>query len=308
MDDHKLKTPFIPQRYKISLSSPISPNVSPRRPLTGFCQDLVKTNFFSPNEETPSQDEIVQNLTPFAHGSFFTVYSGFLGDTRVVQKTVTVASMCGPNIDPTVFTKPMDKSALLKYLTGLQMSTGNPNFAQPISVVFTQTSESSGELVVVQPMCNKIVSTRFGARQFMECIMKIFDSGFPIQDVKYENFGKNNRKVVCLDPDLGTDKQGRIRKVVKSAEYNFSGIDAEFKKLILVLMKFMCENVASKEDFQTLYAKKSVLSNLNLLDSDKSISETDINDFIMIINRLCPQAPQEHIDLLVKVLTVPFSK
>ena len=140
----------------------------------------------------------------------------------------------------------------------------------------------------------------------MECIMKIFDSGVLIQDVKCENFGKFGRKVVCLDPDIGKKKPGRIHKLVKSAEYDIFDIN-EFQKLLLVLMKLLIsEDVVSKEDIRTLYAKKSVLSNRKLLDSDKSIFETDINDFIMIINRLCPQAPQEHIDLLVKVLTVPF--
>ena len=300
-----LKTPFIPQRYNISLSSPISPDVSPRSPLTDFCKGLVETNFFIPDDSEPRPEKIVQNIESLAHGSFFTVESGFLNDVPVVQKTATVASMCVSNIDPTVFTKPMDKKFFLNYLLGLKTTIGNANFVQPTSIVFTQMSDSTGELVVVQPFCRPIPTTRFWVRQFLECLMEILQSHIPITDVKPENFGILNGRVVCLDPDIGKQKPGKVHKLVVSVEYDIEDIN-KFQKLLLVLMKLMGEQLVSKEEFRTLYIQKGVLIKYKLLDTDKSISETDINDFIMIINRLCPQAPQEHIDLLVKVLTVPF--
>jgi hypothetical protein len=101
-----------------------------------------------------------------------------------------------------------------------------------------------------------------------------------------------------------------LYKLVASGEYTHTigfKVSKEFKKLLLVFLETLGHPIVDdrKSAFLALYQQKGLLQKYRLLSSDRSIYETDIEDFAEVLRNI--GLSEEDIAYLVGLLTPPAS-
>ena len=207
--------------------------------------------------------------------------------------------------------KHIDNKDLLKMLSAFNRSHGNPQCARVDGITIFKNGDI-WEMNVEQEECSAL--TDKDVRRYLRCIISLLRDFIPIgqgqfapTDFKKVNFGVDgNGEVVWIDFDFKKHEFGNVPDLCSSGEFIFNG-NEKFQRLLLTILDFFLEvNSERKEAFRALNDQKSLLQGLGLLDSDKSIAETTIEDFRKILTKigLC----EEEIDFLVGVMTPPSSQ
>jgi len=208
--------------------------------------------------------------------------------------------------------KHIDNKDLLKMLSAFNRSHGNPQCARVDGITIFKNGDI-WEMNVEQEECSAL--TDKDVQRYLRCIISLLRDFIPIgqgqfapTDFKKVNFGVDgNGEVVWIDFDFKKHEFGNVPDLCLSGEFIFNGKNNKFQRLLLSILDFFLEvNSERKEAFRTLNDQKSLLQGLGLLDSDKSIAETTIEDFHKILTKigLC----EEDIDFLVGVMTPPSSQ
>ena len=210
----------------------------------------------------------------------------------------------------------LDNKDLLSFLIASNKCLGDPNCAKVAGITMCQTPDGSWKMCVEQEKCSPL--TREDATKVLECFIallrKFLPTGVYPKDFKISNFGKNaSGQVVWFDFDFGTvNKKKPVPSIVSSGDFQFDG-NEQFQRWLLALIELFCPPITSffreplikdrKDVFRELNQQKGLLQRYGLLSSEKSVSETRIEDFCEVLRRLC--LSEEDISYLVGIVTPP---
>ena len=120
-------------------------------------------------------------------------------------------------------------------------------------------------------------------------------------------------QVVWFDFDFGTVNKKKP-SIVSSGDFQFDGNEL-FQRLLLALIELFCPPITSffspplirdrKDVFRILNQQKGLLQRYGLLSSEKSISETTIDDFAEVLRNI--DLSKEDIAYLVGLIVPPAS-
>jgi hypothetical protein len=280
-------------------------SAKPLDSLNKFCKNLVKDNVFTPSPQHP----VKSSYKIIGRGSFFEVRKGF--SPKTVEKTANIGSNQRANLDPeSTSSACMTKTDVLDLLNAIRKSHGNPQVARVFGMKFSHLKKDDGVLIVEQEACSPLPKNSEGLIGMIQCIIALYRAGLPVSDVKPANFMvKDDGPVVCVDLDLRKSKKG-VYKLVASAEYTHTiGFDVseQFKQLLLVFLETLGHPIIGdrKLAFRALYQQTGLLKSIGLLSSEKSISETTIDDFAEVLRNI--GLSDEDITYLVGLITPPAS-
>jgi hypothetical protein len=293
---------FIPKDYICSPMSPIK-SAGSLDPLEEFCSNLVCDKIFAISLQAYPQPK----SPPSGEGSFFLVHPGKSPNT--VEK---IADFGSNNSKKDLGPKPsralMTKTDFLALLDAIRRSHGNPQVVKTYEMYFSHVSKDNGVLTLVQEECFPLPKNMDGLLGLIQCVIALYRAGLPISDVKPANFMvTDDGRVVCVDLDLRKPKKG-VYKFVVSAEYTHTiefYVSEQFKQLLLVFLETLGHPIVDdrKLAFGELYEQKGLLQSYFLLSSDKSISETTIDDFAEVLRNI--GLSDEDNAYLVGLLTPP---
>jgi hypothetical protein len=168
--------------------------------------------------------------------------------------------------------------------------------------------EGHAKVIMVQKLCQPL---QIGdARSFLLCINSLtrwlIPKRFYPTDLKRDNFGKdNNGSVKLFDFDLKIFVSTKACSFIKSGEFQHDG-NPMFRQFLLMLMDFYRKIEENrKSEFAKLNKQAGLLKSLGLLSSEKSISETTIEDFAEVLRNI--GLSEEDNAYLVGLLTPPAS-
>jgi hypothetical protein len=265
--------PFVPAVYNVDLTiTPPSDGI--KTPMPQFFKGLEKANSISPiTTPIPSTREPIKN------GSFL----GFCPspDGLHAIKTATVGS-------DGVGT--LDKKRLVKVINDTVICNGSPQCAKVDSLHIDHTEmEGRAKVIIVQDLCQPLQIGE--ALPFLLCVISLLrwliPKGFYPTDLKRDNFGKDkDGNVNWFDFDLKGFVSTKARSFIKSGEFQHNG-NPMFQQFLLMLMEFYRQiDENRKSEFAKLNKQAGLLKSLNLLSSEKSISETTIDDFAEVLQKI----------------------
>lgn len=212
----------------------------------------------------------------------------------------------------------VDNKELLSFLIASNKCLGDPNCAKVSKTRISQNPNGTWMMCVEQERCSPLTSK--DAKRFLECFIALFrkflPSGVYPKDFKMSNFGKNaSGQVVWFDFDFGNvKKKMQVPNMVSSGDFQFDG-NEQFQRLLLALIELFCHPITSffhpplikdrKDVFRVLNKEKGLLQKYGLLSSDKSVSETTIEDFAKVLRNI--GLSEEDITYLVGLITLPAS-
>ena len=300
----KKEEEFVRTNYICSPMSPIK-SAGSLNPLKEFCSNLVGDGIFAISPQAYPQP----TSPPSGEGSFFLVHPGKSPNT--VEK---IADFGSNNSKKDLGPKPsralMTKTDFLALLDAIRRSHGNPQVVKTYEMYFSHVSKDNGVLTLVQEECSPLPKNMDGLLGLIQCVIALYRAGLPISDVKPANFMvTDDGRVVCVDLDLRESKKG-VYKLVASGEYTHTiGFDVseQFKQLLLVFLETLGNPIVGerKSAFSALYQQTGLLKSLGLLSSDKSISETTIDDFVEVLRNI--SLSKEDIAYLVGLIVPPAS-
>jgi len=294
---------FVPTHYMCSPTILVE-SASSLNPLNKFCSNLEKDGVFktSPQPPQPTSPQI-------GNGSFFSVHNG--KSSKSVQKIAGVGSNVKAKLDPTSSSKAlMTKTDVLALLDAIRRSHENPQVVKTYEMYFSHVSKDNGVLTLVQEECSPLPQNMAGLLSLIKCVVELHKSGLPVSDVKPANFMVSlDGRIVCVDLDLREPKKG-VYKLVVSGEYTHTiGFDVaeQFKQLLLVFLETLGHPIVGdrKTAFRALYQQKGLLQSYGLLSSEYSVSETRIEDFCEVLQKI--GLFEEDIAYLVGLIVPPAS-
>ena len=297
------KKEFVEQYYNCSITTPIK-SAGSRDPLCDFCINLIDDGVFTKSQQPPH----LATSPSIGEGSFFSVHEGM--SPKTVVKTANVGSNSRSNLDPTSSQALMTKTDVLALLNAIHRSHGNPQVVKILEMYFSHLSEDTGVLMIEQEKCSPLPKSKDGLFDLIQCVIALYRAGLPISDVKPANFMvTDDGRVVCVDLDLKDPKKG-VYKFVVSGEYTHTiGFDVseQFKQLLLVFLETLGHPIVGdrKPAFRDLYQQKGLLQRYGLLSSDRSVSETTIDDFAEVLQKI--GLSEEDITYLVSLIVPPTS-
>lgn len=292
-DEEDEEFPFIPATYEVDLTKE-SPSVGIRDPMPKFFKGLEKAGSISPTT-TP----IPSTREPTKNGSFF----GFSpsADGFHAIKTATVA---GSNEEGS-----LDKKRFVKIINNTVICNGSPQCATVHSFQVDHTKkENKADVSIVQELCDPLQNG--DAIPFLVCVISLskwlIAKGFYPTDLKRDNFGKDkDGNVKWFDFDLKDFVSTKACCFIKSGEFQHNG-NPMFQQFLLMLMDFYRQIEENrKSEFAKLNEQAGLLKSLGLLSSERSISETRIEDFCEVLRNI--GLSEEDIAYLVGLLTPPAS-
>jgi hypothetical protein len=213
----------------------------------------------------------------------------------------------------------IDNKGLLQLLIALNKCLHDPNCARVSAVKMYQAHDGFWRMCVEQEKCSPL--TCDDAKAILKCFIallrKFLPTGIYPKDFKVSNFGKNaSGRVVWFDNDFGTvNKKKPVPSIVSSGDFQFDG-NEQFQRWLLALIELFYPPITSffheplikdrKDVFRMLNQQKGLLKKLNLLSSDKSVSETTIEDFREVLGNI--GLSEEDNAYLVGLLTPPSSQ
>ena len=295
---------FVRINYICSPMSPIK-SAESLSPLNDFCSNLVGDGIFVISPQAYAQP----TSPPSGEGSFFLVHPG--KSLNTVEK---IADLGSNNSKKDLGPKPsralMTKTDFLALLDAIRRSHGNPQVVKTYEMYFSHVSKDNGVLTLVQEKCSPLPKNMDGLLGLIQCVIALYRAGLPISDVKPANFMVTDDEcVVCVDLDLRKAKK-RVYKLVASGEYTHTiGFDVseQFKQLLLVFLETLGYPIVGerKSAFRALYQQTGLLKSLGLLSSEKSVSETTIEDFCEVLGNV--GLSDEDIAYLVGLIVPPPS-
>jgi hypothetical protein len=284
--------PFSPTTYIVNLDNVPASSEKIGKPFPEFFSFLVKKGSISPTTDLPSRGNENKHEKK---GSFFT--ASFIGDGYVIKKAT--AGNYGT----------LDKKDLVRSMKATAMCSGFQNCANVASFhINHRDDEKNADLTIVQEECEPLQKGHI--RMYLLCIIDLLKSFIPKglypTDLKIKNFGMGKNGIVkWFDFDL---KEVNLKKgfsFIKSGEFQQNG-NPMFQQFILMLMEFYCPiGLDRNQAFGELNNLKGLLKSLNLLSSEKSISETMIEDFSEVLRNI--GLSEEDNAYLVGLLTPPPS-
>lgn len=292
-ENHKETFPFIPAKYSVDLTH-IAPLDDIKTPMPQFFKGLEKASSISPTD-TP----IPSTKKPTKCGSFFGFSPSIDGHYAI--KTTTVA---GSNEEG-----PLDKNKLVKVINDTHTCNRSPQCATVHSFQIDHTKkENKADVTIVQELCQPL--QRGDALLFLLCVVSLLrwliPKGFYTTDLKMDNFGKDKHgNVKWFDFDLKKFVSTKACSFIKSGEFQHDG-NPMFQQFLLMLMEFYRQIKENrKSEFAKLNKQTGLLKSLGLLSSEKSVSETTIEDFSEVLQKI--GLSEEDIAYLVGLLTPPAS-
>jgi hypothetical protein len=269
--------------------------------LKEFCDHLAKDEVITPSPQPP-----VQSSSPIiGTGSFFSVRNGI--SPKTVEKTAMIGSNQRANLDPEYTSSAcMTKKDMLELLHAIRKSNGNPQVARVFEMKFSHLKKDDGVLIVEQEACSPLPKNMQGLIGLIQCIIALYRAGLPISDVKPANFMvTDDGHVVCVDLDLRERKKG-VYKLVASGEYTHTiefHVSPQSQQLLLVFLEVLGHPIIGdrKSAFRALYEEKGLLQCYRLLSSDRSVSETTLDDFREVLQNI--GLSDEDITYLVGLIT-----
>lgn len=292
-EKEKEEFPFVPATYEVNLTQH-APSVGIKTPMPKFFKGLENAGSISP-KTTPIPSTGEQTT----RGSFF----GFSPspDGFHAIKTATVA---GSNEEG-----PLDKKRFVKIINNTVICNGSPQCATVHSFQVDHTKkENKADITIVQELCQPLQIGE--ALPFLGCVISLskwlIPKGFYQTDVKKDNFGKDkDGNVKWFDFDLKEFVSTKACSLIKSREFQHNG-NPMFQQFLLMLMDFYRQIEENrKSEFAKLNEQAGLLKSLGLLSSERSISETTIDDFAKVLRNI--GLSEEDIAYLVGLLTPPAS-
>lgn len=211
----------------------------------------------------------------------------------------------------------LDNKGLLESLIAFNKCLDDPNCAKVSGINMYQTNDG-WRMCVEQEKCSLLTCDDAKAvlKCFIALLRKFLPSGVYPKDFKISNFGKNaSDQVVWFDFDFGTvNKKKPVPSIVSSGDFQFDG-NEQFQRLLLALIELFCPPITSfftthlirdrKDVFRILNQENGLLQKYCILSSDKSVSETTIEDFAEVLRNI--GLSPEDIAYLVGLLTPPAS-
>jgi hypothetical protein len=204
----------------------------------------------------------------------------------------------------------MTKKDMLELLDSIRKSHGNPQVARVFAMKFSHLKKDHGVLIVEQEACSPLPQNKATLLGLIQCVIALYRAGLPVSDVKSSNFMVTDEgRVVCVDLDL-RDKKNGVYKLVASGEYVHyvkDNVSSQFQQLLLVFLETLGHPIVGerKPAFRALYEEKSLLQRYGLLSSEKSISETTLDDFREVLGKV--GLSKEDIAYLVGLIVPPPS-
>jgi hypothetical protein len=294
-----------PTAFTINWDSPVTQITNFAVPVNDFLETLSSSEVNVLSPVLPIQPMKPSSEKKIGEGSSAEVFK--IEGKEKVRKVYRL----GTNGNNRGTRKHIDNKDLLKMLSAFNRSHGNPQCARVDGITIFKNGDI-WEMNVEQEECSAL--TDKDVLRYLRCIISLLQDFIPMgqgqfapTDFKKVNFGVDgNGEVVWIDFDFKKHEFGNVPDVCSSGEFIFNG-NEKFQRLLLSILDFFLEVKSErKEAFRALNDKKSLLQGLGLLDSDKSISETTIEDFRKILTKigLC----EEDIDFLVGVMTPPSSQ
>ena len=282
-------------------------------PVSEFLLSLNEYGVLSP---LPSKTAAFSSpLTPpVGLGSFTTAYQSPDDANYVIKISKLGTNGKSKNGD----SPKVDNKELLRFLIASYNCLGNPNCAKVSKTRISQNPDGMWMLCVKQEKCSPL--TCDDAKAVLECFIallrKFLPTGVYPKDFKISNLGKNVfGKVVWFDFDFGTvNKKKPVPSIVSSGDFQFDGNEL-FQRLLLALIELFCPPITSffreplikdrKDVFRVLNQQKGLLQRYGLLSSEKSVSETTIEDFSEVLRKI--GLSEEDIAYLVGLIVPPAS-
>lgn len=284
--------PFVPATYSVDLTH-IAPLDDIKKPMSQFFKKLKKASSISPTTTSiPSTQE------PTKNGSFFGFSPSSDGSHAI--KTATVGS-------DGVGT--LDKKRFAKVINDTVICNDSPQCASVSSFLIDHTQkENKADVSIVQELCDPLQIGN--ALPFLLCVISLLKwlipKGFYPTDLKRDNFGKDkDGNVKWFDFDLKEFVSTKACSFIKSGEFQHDG-NPMFQQFLLMLMDFYRQiDENRKSEFAKLNKQTGLLKSLGLLSSEKSVSETTIEDFREVLRNI--GLSEEDIAYLVGLITPPAS-
>jgi len=295
---------FVSTHYQCSPTIPVKSAGSLDK-LYDFCSNLSNDGVLKTSPKPPQPPTSPE----IGSGSFFSVHNG--ESPKMVQKIANIGSNVKANLDPTSSSRAlMTKTDFLALLDAIRRSHGNPQVVKTYEMYFSHVSKDNGVLTLVQEECSPLPQNMAGLLSLIKCVVELHKSGLPVSDVKPANFMVSlDGRIVCVDLDLREPKKG-VYKLVVSGEYTHTiGFDVaeQFKQLLLVFLETLGHPIVGdrKTAFRALYQQKGLLQSYGLLSSEYSVSETRIEDFCEVLQKI--GLFEEDIAYLVGLIVPPAS-
>jgi len=285
--------PFVPAVYDVNLTA-TPPSDGIRTPMPQFFKGLENAGSISPTTtQIPSRTE------PTRNGSFF----GFCRSPDGLHAFKT-AKVVGSNGYGT-----LDKKKFVNLIRNNVVCNGSPQCASVSSFQIDHTKkESEADVSIVQELCDPLQIGE--ALPFLLCDISLLKwlipKGYYATDLKRDNFGKDkDGNVKWFDFDLRDFVSTNACSFIKSGEFQHNG-NPMFQQFLLMLMDFYRQIEENrKSEFAKLNEQAGLLKSLGLLSSEKSISETTIDDFAEVLRRI--GLSEEDIAYLVGLIVPPPS-
>lgn len=291
-EKEKEEFPFVPATYEVNLTQH-APSVGIKTPMPQFFKGLENAGSISP-KTTPIPSTGEQTT----RGSFFEFSPS--PDGLHAIKTATVGS-------DGVGT--LNKKILVNIINNTVVCNGSPKCASVSSFQIDHTKDQkSANVIIVQDLCQPLQNG--DAIPFLVCVISLskwlIAKGFYPTDLKRDNFGKDNDgNVKWFDFDLKEFVSTKACSLIKSGEFQHNG-NPMFQQFLLMLMDFYRQIEENrKSEFAKLNDQASLLKSLGLLSSEKSISETTIDDFAEVLRKI--GLSEEDIAYLVGLIVPPAS-
>jgi hypothetical protein len=272
-EEENKEFPFVPATYEVDLTKSASSD-GIKTPMPQFFKGLEEKGSIS-QTSTP----IPLTVKPTIHGSFF----GFSPTSDGLGiKTGTVAGSNGKGT--------LDKKKLVKVINDASICCGSPQCAKVHSFHIDHTNkESEADVSIVQELCQPL--QRGYALRFLLCVISLLrwliPKGFYSTDLKMNNFGEaKDGAIKWFDFDLKDFVSTKPCSFIKSGEFQHER-NPMFQQFLLMLMEFYRQiDENRKSEFAKLNKQAGLLKSLNLLSSEKSISETTIDDFAEVLQKI----------------------
>ena len=293
MEEQKEETfPFVPETYTVDLTKTASMD-GIKTPIPQFFKGLENAGSIS-----PTTDQIPSSGEPTTRGSFFGFSPSIDGSCAI--KTATVGS-------DGVGT--LNKKSLVDVINNIHECNGSPQCATVHYFYIDHTNEEKkADVTIVQKLCQPLQIGN--ALPFLLCVISLLRWLIPKRfyptDLKMGNFGKaKDGNVKWFDFDLKEYKSNKACSLIKSGEFQHDG-NPMFQQFLLMLIEFYRKIEENrKSEFAKLNKQAGLLKSLGLLSSEKSISETTIEDFAEVLRNI--GLSEEDNAYLVGLLTPPAS-
>ena len=284
--------PFVPAVYDVNLTK-TAPSDGIRTPMPKFFKRLENAGSISPTT-TP----IPSTRKPMKNGCFLEFSTSLDGLDAI--KTATV----GSNGVGT-----LGKDKLIEIINNTSVCNNSPQCASVSSFQIDYTrDEKRANVIIVQELCQPLQNG--DALPFLLCVISLLKwliaKGFYPTDLKRDNFGKDkDGNVKWFDFDLKEYKLNKACSLIKSGEFQHDG-NPMFQQFLLMLMDFYRQIEENrKSEFAKLNKQAWLLQSYGLLSSNRSVSETTIDDFVEVLRNI--GLSEEDIAYLVSLLTPPPS-